>query len=241
VLRKRIRELAETHVRYGYRRVHILLRREGWRVNAKRVHRLYRQEGLQMRLKPPRRRVMAKLRSDRSTANGPNQIWAMDWMHDELFDGRRIWVLTIVDTWSRLCPVMRVCRSAMAMEVIGALEEARSRFGLPHTIRVDQGAQFTSKEFDLWAYANGVTIDFSRLGRPTDNAYAESFNAIVRLECLGQHWFMGLNDAQGKVEAWRVEYNEVRPHSAIRDRTPMSLIYHPRQVAEAKKEPETLI
>jgi putative transposase len=233
ILRKRIRELAETHVRYGYRRVHILLRREGWQVNAKRVRRLYRLEGLQMRLKPPRRRVMAKLRSDRSNATGANQVWAMDWMHDELFDGRRIWVLTIVDTWSRICPVMRVCRSATAMEVIEALEQARDRFGLPQSIRVDQGCQFTSKEFDLWAYANEVTIDFSRPGRPTDNAYAESFNAIVRLECLGQHWFMGLDDAQEKVEAWRIEYNEVRPHSAINDRTPISLIYQPRPLAEA--------
>jgi putative transposase len=241
VLRKRIREIAETHVRYGYRRVHILLKREGWRVNLKRIHRLYRLEGLQMRLKPPRRRVMAKLRSDRSTATGPNQIWAMDWMHDELFDGRRIWVLTIADTGSRLCPVMRVCRAATAMEVISALEEARERVGLPHTIRVDQGCQFTSKEFDLWAYTNGVTIDFSRPGRPTDNAYAESFNAIVRLECLGQHWFMALDDAREKVEAWRAEYNEVRPHSAIGDRTPMSLIQKPRSFAEAPKLPETRI
>jgi putative transposase len=165
-LRRRIREIAETHVRYGYRRIHILLRREGWPVNVKRVRRLYNQEGLQMRLKPPRRRVMAKLRSDRSDATGPNQVWAMDWMHDELFDGRRLWLLTVVDTWSRVCPVMRVCRSATAMVVIDALDEAGRRFGLPHTIRVDQGSQFTSKEFDRWAYANKVTLDFSRPGRP---------------------------------------------------------------------------
>ena len=161
-LRKRIRELAETHVRYGYRRIHVLLRREGWAVNVKRVRRLYNLEGLQMRLKPPRRRVMAKLRSDRSDATGPNQVWAMDWMFDETFAGRRLWVLTIVDTWSRVCPAMRVCRSATAMEVIEALEEAGARFGLPQAIRVDQGAQFTSREMDLWAYANGVTLDFSR-------------------------------------------------------------------------------
>lgn len=115
----------------------------------KRGQRLYCQEGLQIRLKPPRRRVMVKVRNDRSDATGPNQIWAMDWMHDELFDGRRLWVLTVVDTWSRICPVMRVCRSATAMEVIDALDEARNRFRLPRTIRVDQGSQFTSKELDL--------------------------------------------------------------------------------------------
>lgn len=240
VLRKRIRELAETHVRYGYRRIHVLLRRDGWAVNVKRVRRLYNLEGLQMRLKPPRRRVMAKLRSDRSEATGPNQVWALDWMFDETFDGRRLWVLTVIDTWSRVCPVMRICRSATAMEVIDALEEARRRLGLPASIRVDQGSQFTSKELDLWAYANGVSLDFSRPGRPTDNAYAESFNAIVRLECLGQHWFLDLDDARQKVESWRQEYNDVRPHSAIGDRTPMSLIQAPPPSAEAPQPPGTL-
>jgi putative transposase len=214
-LRKRIREIAETHVRYGYRRITVLLRREGWHVNVKRVHRLYCLEGLQMRLKPSRRRVMAKLRDDRSNATGPNQVWAMDWMHDELFDGRRLWVLTVVDTWSRVCPVMRVCRSATAMEVIDALEQARRQYGLPTTIRVDQGSQFTSKELDLWAYANGVTLDFSRPGKPTDNAYVESFNATVRLECLGRHWFLDLDDAREKIEKWRIEYNRASQHPSV--------------------------
>jgi len=125
---------------------------------------------------------MAKLRDDRSNATAPNQVWAMDWMHDELFDGRRLWVLTVVDTWSRVCPVLRVCRSATVMEVIDALEQARRHYGLPTTIRVDQGSQFTSKEFDLWAYANGITLDFSRPGKPTDNAYVESFNATAGWE-----------------------------------------------------------
>jgi hypothetical protein len=111
-------------MRDGYR-ITVLLRREGWHVNVKRVHRRYRLEGLQMRLKPPRRRVMAKLRDDRSNATGPNQVWAMDWMHDELFDGLRLWVLTVVDTWSRMWSVMRVCRSATAVQVIDALEQAR--------------------------------------------------------------------------------------------------------------------
>ena len=224
VLRKRIRELAEAHVRYGYRRIHILLRREGWEVNMKRVRESYNLEGLQMRLKPPRRRVMAKLRSDRSDACAPNQVWAMDWMFDETFDGKRLWVLTAIDTWSWVCPVMRVCRSATAMEVIDALEEICCRNGRPKAIRVDHGSQFTSKELDLWAYANDVALDFSRPGDPTDNAYAESFNAIVRMECLGQHWFLGLDDARQKVEDWRREYNEVRPHSSIGNIPPKELM-----------------
>jgi len=240
-LRKRIREIAETRMRYGYRRITVLLRREGWHVNVKRVRRLYNLEGLQMRHKPPRRRVMAKLRADRSDATGPNQVWAMDWMYDELFDGRRLWVLTVVDTWSRVCPVLRVCRSATSMGVVDALEQARRQYGLPATIRVDQGSQFTSKELDLWAYSNGITLDFSRPGKPTDNAYVESFNATVRLECLGRHWFLGLDDAREKVEEWRIEYNEVRPHSAIGDRTPKSLIERLQHDAEVANRPEILI
>lgn len=123
---------------------------------------------------------------------------------------------------------------------IDALEEAKRTFGLPHTIRVDNGCQLTSKELDLWAYANSITLDFSRLGKPTDNAYAESFNATVRLECLGQNWFMDLDAAVLKVEEWRREYNEVRPHSAIGDSPPMSLICKPRQTAAASKPPEFL-
>ena len=240
VLRKRIRELAETHVRYGYRRIHILLRREGWEINVKRVRRLYNLEGLQMRLKPPRRRVMAKLRSDRSDATGPNQVWAMDWMFDETFDGKRLWVLTVIDTWSRVSPVMRICRSATAMEVIDALEEACGRHGYPKAIRVDQGCQFTSKELDLWAYGNGVTLDFSRPGKPTDNAYAESFNAIVRMECLGQHWFLGLEDARQKVETWRQDYNKVRPHGAIGDRPPVAMLPTPGTASRAVQPPGIL-
>src|SRR5262245_35527433 len=98
------------------------------------------------------------------------------------------------------------------MEVIDALEQARKQYGVPTSIRVDQGSQFTSKEVDLWAYANGVTLDFSRLGKPTDNAYVESFNATVRTRMLiGRHWFLHLDDVHEKVEEWRNEYNEARP------------------------------
>ncbi|MBM3270254.1 MAG: transposase family protein [Candidatus Sericytochromatia bacterium] len=162
-------------------------------------------------------------------------------MYDELFDGRRLWVLTVVDTWSRICPAMRVCRAARAMEVIDALSEAGRGFGLPRTIRVDQGCQFTSKERDIWDYANGVTLDSSRPGKPTDNAYVESFNASVRLECLGQHSVMDLDDARKKIEDWRIEYNDVRSHGAIGDRTPMSLIRQAPEKSGRVARPEILI
>lgn len=149
-------------------------------------------------------------------------------------------MLTVIDTSSRVYPVMRVCRSATAMEVIDALEEACEHYGRPKAIRVDQGSQFTSKELDLWAYGNGVTLDFSRPGKPTDNAFAESYNAIVRMECLGLHWFLDLEDAQEKVETWRQEYNEVRPHGAIGDRPPNGVLPWPGTASRAVQPPGIL-
>ena len=223
-LRKRIREIAETRTRYGYRRIHVLLRREGWPVNAKRVYRLYKLENLQMRHKPPRRRVSAKLRKDRRPATAPNDCWSMDWMYDELFDGRRIWVLTIVDNFSRVSPGLWVGHQAKATDVVIALRAAVTEFGCPRRIRLDNGSQFTSKELDLWAYANGVVLDFSRPGKPTDNAYCEAFNSRFRLECLNQHWFLDIDDARVKIEAWRQDYNTVRPHGAIGNQVPIDLV-----------------
>lgn len=240
VLRQRIREIAETRVRYGYRRIHVSLRREGWPVNPKRAHRLYRLEGLRMRTKPPRRRVMAKLREERAPATAPNQTRAMDRVHDQLFDGRRIRVPTMVDTWSRVCPALRVCRVAGAAEVTAALDEAVRRHGAPGRIQVDRGCQFTSRELDLWACARGVVLDFGRPGKPTDNAHAEASNARFRAECLNQHWFLDLDDARAKVESWRVDHNGVRPHGAIGDRPPTALISAPEQPLGGDRKPAIL-
>ena len=175
-LRKRIREIAETRVRYGYRRIHVLLRREGWQVNAKRVYRLYCEEGLQLRNKVPKRKVSAKLREDRCPAAAPNEIWAMDFMADQLFDGRRLRILTIVDAFSRLSPAIDVRQSYRGADVVDTLERVTKVYGMPKTIRVDNGPEFVSRDLDLWAYMNGVTLDFSRPGKPTDNAFVELFN-----------------------------------------------------------------
>jgi putative transposase len=222
-LSKRIREIADTRVRYGYRRIHVLLRREGWLVNAKRICRLYREMGLQLRNKTPKRRVKAKLRSDRTTARSANDIWAMDFVHDELFDGTRIRALTIVDTLTRLSPAIGVRRSYRGSDVVETLERGAAEFGYPRTIRVDNGPEFASRELDLWAYMKGVTLDFSRPGKPTDNAFIESFNGKFRAECLNANWFLSLDEARAKCEGWRRDYNEVRPHSAIGNRTPIEL------------------
>ena len=219
VLMKRIKEIAETRVRYGYRRVHVLLRREGWRVNAKRVCRLYREMGLQLRNKSPKR----KLREDRSPASAANQVWAMDFVHDQLFDGRKIRVLAIIDTFTRLSPAIDVRQSFRGSDVVDTLERVIREIGCPKTIRLDNGPEFISKELDLWAFIRGVTLDFSRPGKPTDNAFIESLNGKFRAECLNVNWFLSLDEARRKCEAWRRDYNEVRPHSAIGNQVPAML------------------
>jgi putative transposase len=220
-LRKRIRELAETRVRYGYRRIHVLLRREGWRVNHKRVRRLYIEEGLQLRNKSPKRKVSAKLREDRAVATAPNECWSMDFLSDQLFDGRKIRILTIIDTFTRLSPAIDVRPSYRGSDVVETLERIAPIYGRPKRIRVDNGPEFVSKDLDLWAYLNGVVLDFSRPGKPTDNAFAESFNGKFRAECLNAYWFLSLDDARSKCEEWRTDYNQVRPHSSIGNQTPI--------------------
>ncbi len=211
-------------MRYGYRRVHVLLRRDGWAVNAKRIYRLYRELGLQLRNKTPKRRVKAKLRADRRPATRSNETWAMDFVHDQLATGRKLRVLTIVDTFSRFSPALEPRFTFRGIDVVEVLEKICNEVGFPAAIRVDQGTEFVSRDLDLWAYQRGVTLDFSRPGKPTDNSFIESFNGKFRAECLNTHWFMSLDDARTKMEDWRRDYNEVRPHSAIGNKAPISLL-----------------
>src|SRR5271170_8115036 len=174
----------------------------------------------------PKRRVQAKLREGRSGAIGPNEVWAMDFVHDQLFDGRKIRALTIIDTFTRLSPAIDVRQNYRGSDVVTTLERATTQDGLPKTIRVDNGPEFVSKELDLWAFMRGVTLDFSRPGKPTDNAYIESFNGKFRAECLNANWFLSLDEARQKCEAWRRDHNDVRPHSSLGGKTPREL--HPR-------------
>jgi putative transposase len=184
-LRKRIREIAETRVRYGYRRIHVLLRREGWKINHKRTYRLYCEEDLQMRSKTPKRRVSAKLREDRRPASAPGEVWAMDFLADQLFNGQRIRVLTIVDNFSKLSATIGVGFSYKGSDVVETLEQAVKAQGCPKRIRLDNGSEFVSRDLDLWAYARGVVLDFSRPGKPTDNAYIEAFNSRLLVSQSG--------------------------------------------------------
>lgn len=193
-------------------------------MNAKRIYRLYKELGLQIRNKTPKRRVKAKLREDRADATQNNQVWAMDFVHDQLATGRKIRVLTVIDTFSRFSPAVDPRFSYRGEDVVATLERACRLVGYPKSIRVDQGSEFISRDLDLWAYQRGVELDFSRPGKPTDNAFIESFNGKFRTECLNAHWFLTLDDARSKMEEWRKDYNNVRPHSAIGNKPPISLM-----------------
>ena len=225
-LEHRIKEIAATRVRYGYRRVHVLLRRDGWSINLKKTRRIYRELGLQLRNKTPKRRVKAKLREDRRPATRSNETWAMDFVHDQLATGQKLRVLTIVDTFSRFSPALEPRLTFRGADVVEVLERVVRQVGLPTTIRVDQGTEFVSRDLDQWAYQRGVTLDFSRPGKPTDNAFIEAFNGRFRVECLNAHWFLSLADARKKLEDWRNYYNEERPHGAIGQKTPITLLKH---------------
>jgi putative transposase len=207
-------------VRYGYRRLHVLLRREGWAVNHKRVYRLYREEGLSMRRKVPRRRAACQARTPRATVGSADQVWAMDFVTDVLADGRRYRVLAVLDLFTRECLALRAGFKLTGGDVVAVLDELKTRRGVPGSIRVDNGPEFAGRTLDLWAYFNGVALDFSRPGKPTDNAFIESFNGRLRQECLNPRWFLCLDDARVELAGWQREYNADRPHSALGNLAP---------------------
>lgn len=215
----RLQTHAAVRARFGYRRLHILLEREGFAVNHKRVHRLYRAAGLQVR----RRRRKRLTRADRVPLPTPSQArerWSMDFMVDTLADGRGFRTLNIVDDFTRECLAIEVDRSLPGLRVARVLDRLASAVGLPQTIVVDNGPEFAGRTLDAWAYAHGVTLRFIRPGKPIENAYVESFNGKFRDECLNEHWFLNVADAKAAIELWRVDYNTVRPHSALHQATP---------------------
>ena len=233
-LELRLRDLAAARPSYGYQRLHVLLRREGWLINHKRVYRLYKALGLEIHTKKRRKRVSA-LRLFQPKPTTPNVCWSLDFMHDRLFDGRSIRLLTIVDHYSRVSPAIKVAKSLRGPDIVEVLFGLKARRGLPQVICVDNGSEFTGKLFDQWAYDNGVKLCFSRRGKPTDNAMIESFNARLRIECLNQSWFTSVEDARNQVEAWRQDYNTYRPHSALGQATPSAFEAAFYRTAEAAK------
>jgi len=212
-------ELASERPRFGYRRIHILLRRDGFHVNWKRTYRIYREEGLQVRRKK-RKRVAAAPRQAKPVPDMPHKRWSMDFVCDALMDGRAIRVLNVVDDCTRVCVAMEVDLSISGERVGRVLDRAAARYGWPEAIVVDNGPEFTSKALDQWAWLRGIEIHFIRPGKPVENCFVESLNGKFREECLSQNWFTSLADARRLVADWRRDYNSVRPHRSLGGLTP---------------------
>lgn len=217
-LRSRIAELAAMKRRYGYRRIHVLLRREGWSVNHKKTHRLYREQGLMVR-KRKRKRIALAERLVRVAPTAPNQSWSMD-VADSLIDGRKLRALTILDDFSKECLAIEVDTSLPGSRVVAVLERLRDLRELPASITVDHGPELEGRILDAWAYENNADLAFIRPGKPVDNCYIESFNGRFRDECLNEHWFITMAHARAVIGAWRIEYNTERPHSSLGNLTP---------------------
>lgn len=179
-----IKEIAITRVRYGYRRIHTLIRRDGWHINHKKVYRIYCEEGLNLKTKCPKRNKSARNRSEKFETTFINQHWSMDFVSDTLFNGRKFRALTVVDNFSRECLAIYADQRIKGSQVVDVMEYIKSIRNLPVAIKVDNGPEFISKNLDHWAYENGVELDFSRPGKSTDNAFIESFNRLFRDECL---------------------------------------------------------
>jgi putative transposase len=220
-VRERLRTLAQERPRFGYRRLTILLRREFGALNHKRVYRLYCAEGLRVRRRV-RKRIAATSRPTRTEPTVIGAAWSVDFTHDTLAGGRTFRTLNIIDRVSRVCHAITVDTALPSGRVIREFERVVAEVGQPGEIRVDNGPEFISRALDTWAAGRGITLDFTRPGKPTDNGHIESFNGKFRDECLNQHWFLSLGDARQLIEAWRLDYNSVRPHSALGNLTPQA-------------------
>lgn len=214
-IRQRMHEIVATRIRYGYRRVHIMLKREGWPVGRNLVYRLYCEEGLALRTKRPRRRKMAVHREARCQPKQANEAWSLDFLQDQLSNGQKFRALTVVDVYSREALAIEVGQRLQGQHVVDVLNKLVRQRTAPKYLFADNGAEFTGHVVDLWAYHHKVRIDFSRPGKPTDNAHIETFNGSLRDECLNLHWFETVEEAAKLIELWRQDYNESRPHMAL--------------------------
>lgn len=218
-MKMRLKDLAMTRIRFGYRRLTVMMQREGWKAGKKLVYRLYSELGLQMRTRR-RRRVASASRVPQIKASRVNERWSMDFVTERLEDGRYFRMLTVVDQFTRECPAVEPAMSLTGAKVAACLTRLVEQRGIPQSITVDNGTEFCSKALDAWAYEHGVKLDFIRPGKPVDNGFIESFNGRLRDECLNTHLFWSIEDARKKLEEWRMDYNAVRPHSALANLPP---------------------
>jgi putative transposase len=219
-LRERLRTLAGERRRFGYRRLHELLRREGWRVNHKLVHRLYQEEKLAIR-----RRGRQKRRPGAHMAGGwcpiaANQRWSLDFTEDCLASGRQFRTANLKDDCTRECPAIVVASSLPGPRVVEMLDAVAAQRGYPDMLVVDNGPELRGRALDRWAHDHGVKLFFIDPGKPMQNGSIESFNGRFREECLDPSWFTSLAEARRVIEAWRVDYNRHRPHTSLRMATP---------------------
>ena len=213
-LRTRLKELAAKRMRFGYRRLTAMLVREGVLANHKRVYRLYREEGLAMRIRQ-RRRIRWSGGVVKPAASQRKERWSMDFGVICVSSGKVIRMLTIVDDYTRECPAIEVDTSLGGLRVRRVLDRMASERGLPEAIVVDNGPEFRGRALAAWSEQRGVRLEFIQPGKPAQNAYIESFNGRLRDECLNANWFTSLIDARRKIETWRQDYNEQRPHSSL--------------------------
>lgn len=218
-LRDALKEVACIRRRFGYKRLTVMLNREGWEASHKKIYRIYRKEGLQVRRR--KRKQTAKYRGEKpEDPRCINERWSMDFMHDQLADGRRLRLLNIVDDFTRECLSIEVDTSLGGRRVARVLDRLVELRGLPERLVTDNGPEFTSKALDSWAYKKGVKLQFIEPGKPVQNAYVESFNGRVRDECLNEQWFLSIDHAREVLEKWRIDYNTMRPHTALGNMAP---------------------
>jgi len=222
-LRELLRALAAARPRWGQERLQVLIRRQGCRVNHKRTERLYRELGLSLRLRKRSKRASG-MRLPAVMPTAPNQRWSMDFVSDQLVTGQRLKCLTVVDDFTRESPGILVARSISGQTVadfFNLLAETRS---LPEVLVCDNGPEFTSMALDRWADQHQIKLSFIQPGKPQQNCFIESFNGKFRDECLNEELYHDLADAQTKIEDWRIDYNENRPHRSLNQRTPIEFI-----------------
>lgn len=232
-LKEEIKEIAYEKRRFGYRRIQMLLMRRGKKVNHKRVYRLYRNMGLKVLKRGGRKRALG-LRKSANVVTRPNQRWALDFVQDALWDGRRIRLMPVIDVCTRKCLGIIVDSSLNGRRVVKTLEELIKEHGAPEEIISDNGTEFTSNIVLKWCHDRGQKWEYIQPGKPYQNGNAESFNGKLRDECLNENWFTNLEEARRLIEKWREEYNGLRPHSALNGRTPNEVASH--FVASLEKE-----
>jgi putative transposase len=226
VVRARLKTLATDYPTYGYLLLHGLLKAEGLVINKKQTYRLYSEESLQVRTK--KRKKLIRPRQPMEIPTTINQRWSMDFVSDQLSNGRRFRVLNIVDDYSREMVGQLVLVSITGNQVARFLAGVIEQRGRPKKIICDNGTEFTSKAMFFWSQETAVSLGFIQPGKPTQNAFVESLNGKFRNECLNQHWFRTLDEAREKIEQWREHYNHVRPHSSLNYKPPVE---YAKQVA----------